>query len=87
MSWSSKKQKTNVLSSIKVEYIAATSVGCKAIWLKRILKDMKQGQDFPTIIFCDNMSSIAMTKNPIFHNRTKHVGLRFPFIRENVEEE
>ena len=46
---------------------------------------MKQDQDSLTIIFSNNMSSIAMTKNPIFHNRTKHIELKFHFIREKVE--
>ncbi|XP_047318516.1 uncharacterized protein LOC124921861 [Impatiens glandulifera] len=64
------KKKVNkyvALSSAKVEYIACTDAACKAIWLQRILKDMKFEQCEPTIIHCDNMSAIAMTKNLVFH--------------------
>ena len=48
---------------------------------------MQQSEEMPTIIYCDNMSTIAMTKNPVFHSRTKHIKLRHHFIRKLVQEE
>ncbi|KAK6163847.1 hypothetical protein DH2020_000711 [Rehmannia glutinosa] len=75
ISWASKKQKTISLSSAEVEYIAATDAACEAVWLRRILSDVQQSQDDPTTILCDNMSAIAMTKNPVFHARSKHIEL------------
>ena len=82
ISWSSKKQSTVAMSSAEAEYISASGAACEAVWLRRILKDMKQCQTTPTILFCDNLSAIAMTKNPVFHNRSKHIELRHHFIRE-----
>ena len=60
--WSSKKQKTVTLSSAEAEYIAATDAVCEAIWLRRLLSDLQQKIEEPTVICCDNMSAIAMTK-------------------------
>ncbi|XP_047326610.1 uncharacterized mitochondrial protein AtMg00810-like [Impatiens glandulifera] len=87
ISWSSRKQKFVALSSAEAEYIACIDAACEAVWLQRILKDMKFEQCEPTIIHCDNMSSIAMTKNPIFHARSKHIELRYHFIRYLVTQE
>ena len=84
ISWSSKKQKSVALSSAEAEYIAATDSACEAVWLRRILKDLQFDQEESTKIFCDNMSAIAMTKNPVFHARSKHIELRHHFIRDLV---
>lgn len=62
ISWASKKQKSIVLSSTEAEYIAATSTACHATWWRRILCDLKEKQDGPTLMICDNESPIAMTK-------------------------
>ena len=86
IAWSSKKQKTVALSSAEAEYIAATDAACEAIWLRRLLSDLQQKIEEPTVICCDNMSAIAMTKNPVFHARTKHIELRHHFIRDLVGE-
>ncbi|KAH9681306.1 hypothetical protein KPL71_026926 [Citrus sinensis] len=67
ISWSSRKQKSVALSSTEAEYIAATESACEAVWLGRILKDLQFNQDAATTIYCDNMSAIALTKNPVFH--------------------
>ena len=86
IAWSSKKQKTVALSSVEAEYIVATDAACEAIWLRRLLSDLQQKIEEPTVICCDNMSAIAMTKNPIFYTRTKHIELRHHFIRDLVGE-
>ena len=76
ISWSSRKQRTVALSSAEVEYIAAIDAACEAVWLQRILADLQQKNEEPTFIYCDNMSATAMTKNPIFHARSKHIELQ-----------
>lgn len=86
ISWSSKKQKTIALSSAEAEYIAATDASCEAIWLRRVLKNLQQEPENSTKIFCDNMSAIAMTKNPVFHARSKNIELRHHFIRNLVND-
>ena len=57
ISWSSKKQKTVALSSAEAEYITATDAACEVVWLKRLIEDLQQGGNEPTIIHRDNMST------------------------------
>ena len=73
ISWSSKKQSTVALSSSEAEYAAITSAACQAIWLRRMLADFLHEQQGATELYSDNMSAINLTKNAIFHSRTKHI--------------
>lgn len=84
ISWSSKKQSTVALSSSEAEYAALTSAACQAIWLRWLLSDFLQEQEGAIEIYYDNMSAINLTKNVIFHSRTKHNDIRHHFIRELV---
>ncbi|KAG6509698.1 hypothetical protein ZIOFF_027698 [Zingiber officinale] len=84
ISWSSKKQNTVALSSTEAEYFGANEATRKVVWLRRLLLELQQKMDEPATIFCDNQSAIAMTKNPVFHARSKHIELRRHFIREMV---
>lgn len=86
VSWLSRKQATVALSSSEAEYIAATSATCQAIWMRRILADLHHVQGRSTDIYCDNKATISMTKNPVFHGRTKHIELRHHFIRDVVKD-
>ena len=74
-SWASKNQATVAQSLAEAEYIAATMTTSKAIWLKRILEDMGESQMETTTIYCDSKSAISIAKNPVFHSRTKHIGI------------
>ena len=65
--WSSKKQETTTQSTVKAEYIAAASVVNQALWLRKMLKDLGQEQVEPTNIMCDNISTVSILKNPMFH--------------------
>ncbi|XP_073033839.1 secreted RxLR effector protein 161-like [Primulina eburnea] len=87
ISWCSKKQATTTLSSSEAEYVAATSAACQAVWLQRILEDLRNKEIEATKIYCDNKSAIAMSKNPSYHGRSKHINLRIHFIRELVAKE
>ena len=80
ITWSSKKQSTAALSSSEAEYVAAASSTFQALWLRKLLTDLHQAQNGTTKIFCDNLSVIAMTKNPVFHGRSKHIDIRHHFI-------
>ena len=82
ISWSSKKQPIVSLSSTEVEFIAAASCACQAVWLKRVLGKLGQNQGKPTIIHCDSSSAIKLSKNPVMHGRSKHIDVRFHFLRE-----
>lgn len=80
--WSSKKQETTAQSTAEAEYIAAASAVNHAIWLRKLLEDLGFEQTEPTRIMCDNMSAVSMAKNPVFHGRTKHIKIKFHFLRE-----
>ena len=67
VSWDSKKQPIVTLSLAEAKYVAAISVACQAIWMQRILKDLSQNQQEPTTIFFYRNSSIALSKNHLFH--------------------
>jgi hypothetical protein len=72
------------LSLVEEEYIAATSTPCPAVWMRRMLKYVLQEQKEPTTIFCDNNSTIMLSKNHVFHKKTKHIDTQNHFIRELV---
>jgi len=73
ISWSSKKQPIVSLSSTEAEYKSLCSATCEAIWLRRILEDVGETQQAPTVIRCDNQSTIKLTNNLVYHARTKHI--------------
>eukprot|EP00253_Pinus_taeda_P031585 PITA_31585 len=84
ISWASKKHPIVALSTAEAEYVAATVETCQAIWMRRMLRSLCQEQAKGTMIFCDNSSAIALSKNFVFHKRTKHIDRKFHYIRELV---
>ena len=82
--WMSKKQPIVTLSSCEAEYVAATSCVCHAIWLRNLLKELSMTQEDPTQICVDNKSAIALAKNPVFHDRSKHIDICYHYIRECI---
>ena len=84
ISWASKKQPIVALSTAEAEYVAATAATCQAVWMRRMLKSLCQEQAKATVICCDNSSAITLSKNYVFHKRTKHIDTRFHYIRELV---
>jgi hypothetical protein len=86
VSWSSKKQLVVTLSTTEVEFIAAASCACQGIWLRRILDEVKYKQQGPTMLFCDNNSTIKLSKNSVLHGRSKHIDVRFHFLRDLTKE-
>ncbi|PNX70323.1 gag-pol polyprotein, partial [Trifolium pratense] len=85
ISWFSKKQNCVSLSTAEAEYIAAGSSCSQLLWMKQMLKEYNVEQDALTL-YCDNLSAINISKNPIQHSRTKHIDIRHHFIRDLVEE-
>jgi hypothetical protein len=84
VSWSSKKQPTVALSSTKAEHRGAAIAACEVVWLQKLLSDLGQSVDAPVVIYCDNISSILLANNPIYHARTKHIEVHYHFIREKI---
>jgi len=86
ITWQSQKQKVVALSSCEAEYIAGTTAACQGVWLARLLGEVKGKQEGASTIYIDNQWAIALSKNPVFHDRSKHIDVRFHFIQECVEE-
>jgi hypothetical protein len=84
ISWSSKKQPTVALSSTEVKYRGVTITTCEIVWLQKLLSDLGQLVDAPIVIYCDNISSILLANNPVYHARTKHIEVHYHFIREKI---
>jgi len=84
ISWSSKKQPTVALSSTEAEYKGVAIATCEVVWLQKLLLDLGQLVDAHIVIYCDNISSILLANNPVYHVRTKHIEVHYHFIREKV---
>ena len=84
VAWMSKKQNYISLSTAKAEYIAARSYCSQLLWMKKLLSDYGIPQD-TMVVYCDNSSARDISKNPVQHSKTKHIELRYHFIRDLVE--
>uniref|UniRef100_A0A5S6Q5K6 Reverse transcriptase Ty1/copia-type domain-containing protein n=1 Tax=Trichuris muris TaxID=70415 RepID=A0A5S6Q5K6_TRIMR len=85
ISWFSQKQKGVALSTTEAEYVAASEAAKELIWLKNLYNELAVVQPKPTL-FVDNMGAVKLSKNPEFHKRTKHIAVRFHFVREKWKE-
>ena len=84
ITWSAKKQATVSWSSTESEYRALAIASAKLCWVRSLLKDLGIYLPDPRILWCDNVSALAIASNPVFHTRTKHIEVDFHFIRERV---
>jgi Reverse transcriptase (RNA-dependent DNA polymerase) len=87
VSWSSKKQACVALSSTEAEYLAGAHAAKETIWLRRLLSELGHDTHPATTLHIDNQSAIAAARNPDFHDRTKHIDIRYHFLRHKVENE
>ena len=81
----SKKIKSVALSTIEAEYIAASMACCKAVWLQKLFSDLFGHVLDTTVILCDNQRGIRLSKNLVFHERSKHIDIRYHFIQDMVQ--
>lgn len=82
VSWSSKKQAAVTLSTTEAEFISAALCACQAIWMQRVLKYLRWNHSKCSVIYCDNCSTIKLSKNPVMHGRSKHIAVRYHFLRD-----
>ena len=87
VTWKSKKQSCVALSTAEAEYMALSSAAQEAIWMRELNSDLGNPQSQPTLVYEDNQSAIAMTKNPQFHGRTKHINIKYHYVREQVSKD
>ncbi|GJY04156.1 hypothetical protein Tco_0370096, partial [Tanacetum coccineum] len=84
VNWSSKKQKSTAISTIEVEYIAMSGYCAQILWMRSQLTDY--GFVFNKIpLYCNNRSAIALCCNNVQHSRSKHIDIRYHFIKEQVK--
>ncbi|RDY02435.1 hypothetical protein CR513_14108, partial [Mucuna pruriens] len=85
VSWLSKLQDVIALSTTEAEYMAATQACKEAIWIKKVMEELGHKQQ-QIVVYCDSQSALHIARNPAFHSRTKHIAIRYHFVREVVEE-
>lgn len=85
VTWSSQRQKIVTLSTTESEYVAAATAARELIWLRNLINGIGYPCKKPTILFVDNQSTIKLSKNAEFHKRTKHIDIRYHYIREKYE--
>ena len=86
VSWISKRQNFVSLSTAEAEYITAGICCTQLLWMKKLLHDYGIPQE-TMCVFCDNTSAINLSKNPVQHSKSKHIEIRYHFIRDLIEKE
>ncbi|KAL7607916.1 hypothetical protein Lser_V15G11989 [Lactuca serriola] len=84
ISWSAKHQATLSRSSVEAEYRGVANVVAKACWLRNLLLELHAPLKRATIVYCDNVSAVYLSGNPVQHQRTKHIEMDIHFVREKV---
>ena len=72
------------LSTAELEYVTACSASCEAVWLRKLLSDLIDLQMDTTCIYCDNQSCLKLSENPVFHDKSKHIEIKYHYIRDMV---
>jgi len=86
VSWRNKKQSVVARSSAEAEFRALALRICEGMWLKRLLEELQLLVEPPMKLLCDNQAAISISKNPVLHDRTKHVEIDRHFIKEKIED-
>lgn len=86
VSWSSQRQQVVALSTTEAEYIAAGQAAKEIVWLKRLLGELLNDDEIPATLYIDNQSAVDLIKNPVYHKRTKHIEVKYHYIRSQNKE-
>eukprot|EP00253_Pinus_taeda_P019211 PITA_19211 len=84
--WSSKKQTAIALSSAEAEYRGVVNATIQEIWLQHFLSELGISVHYPTVIWCDNQSTLKFCRDPVQRQRTKHIEIHMHFIRELIHD-
>jgi hypothetical protein len=85
VSWCSTSQKSVALSTTEAEYMAACAAVQDVVYVRHLLSTIKQAQSEPTVIYEDNTGFIGLSKNPILHKKSKHIHIRYHYVREKTK--
>ena len=86
VTWISKKQGCISQSTAEAEYVVVAENFSNITWIKQLLEGMHMKISEPVIIYCDNTSAINISKNPVMHSKTKHISIKYHYLREQVQE-
>ena len=81
----SRKQTSVALNTTKVEYIAANVASREAVWLQKLLAGLFDLELEPTLIYCDNQSCLTLSENPVLHDRSKNIEIKYYFLRDKFQ--
>ncbi|GKF39316.1 ribonuclease H-like domain-containing protein, partial [Tanacetum coccineum] len=84
LSWSSKRQPTLSRSSVEAEYRGVSNVVAETCWLRNLLRELHTPLSSTTLVYCDNVSAVYLSFNPVQHQRTKHIEIDIHFVRDLV---
>ena len=84
ISWASRKQKSVALSTAEAKYIVACDACTEAVWLRRLISGLFDQVLDSTVIYCDNQSCVKLSENPVFHDRSKHIEIKYYFMFDKV---
>jgi hypothetical protein len=84
VSWSSKRQPVVSSSSVEAKYHAVANSVAKVVWLRQLLQELHIPLTRSTLVYCNNVTAMYLSTNPVQHQRTKHVELHVHFVRERV---
>ncbi|GJT34045.1 ribonuclease H-like domain-containing protein [Tanacetum coccineum] len=84
ISWSSKRQVTLSRSSAEAEYRGVANVVVETAWICNLLQELHSPLSMATLVYCDNVSSVYLSSNPVQHQRTKHIKIDIHFVRDQV---
>ena len=73
------------LSTFEAEYVATCSTSCEEVWLRKLLSNLFDLQMDATCIYCDNQSCVKLSKNPVFHDNSMHIEIKYHYIRDMVQ--
>eukprot|EP00253_Pinus_taeda_P023524 PITA_23524 len=85
ISWMSRNQKLVALSTAEAEYIATSMASYEAFWLRKLFSELFGFTLDTTVIQCDNQSGIRLSENPVFHDPSKQINIRYHYIRDMVQ--
>ena len=85
ISWFSRKHYCVALSTTEAQYVTSCSDSFEAVWLRKLLSDLFDLQLDATYIYCDNQSCVKLSENPVFHDKSKHIEIKYHYIRDMVQ--
>ena len=83
--WFNRKRSSMALSIAEGECVVSCSASCEEVWLRKLLSDLFDLRLDATCIHCDNQSCMKLSENPMFHDNSKHIEIKYYYIRDMVQ--